>query len=144
MIQPWQLLSLASLFGWPRGQLALLQGLDSTLETGLEVLVLLLSFTLAIFVALVFAVRALMIFRKLPVPTDPLDMARPGTFRALMLVPSALLAPLVGSYFAPVLELSSQSALFLHYGLELVIAVGLWFLVELFYRFRQHRSGRRR
>ena len=144
MIQPWQWLSLASLLGWPRDQLALLPGLDSTLETGLEIFVLLLSFTLAIFVLLVFAVRALMVFRKLPVPTDPLDMARPRTFRALMLVPSALLAPLVGSYFAPVLEFSSQLALFLHYGLELVIAVSLWFLLELFYRFRQQRSGRRR
>jgi hypothetical protein len=144
MIKPWQWLSLMSLLGWPRGQLTLLQGLDSTLEASLEIFVVLLSFTLAIFVLLVFAVRALMIFRKLPVPTDPLDMALPGTFRALMLIPSALIAPLVGSYFAPVLELSSQSALFLHYGLELVIAVGLWFLLELFYRLRQQRSGPRR
>ena len=144
MIKSWQWLTLVSLFGWPRRQHAVLLGLDSALETGLETFVLLLSFTLAIFVLLVFAVRALMIFRKLPVPTDPLDMARPGAFRALMLGAAALLAPLVGSYFAPVLQLSSRTALLLYYGLELMIAVAFWFLLELFYRLRQQRSGPRR
>ena len=144
MIKSWQWLTLACICGWPRRQHAVLLALDSRLETGLEIFVLLFSFTLAIFVLLVFAVRALMIFRKLPVPTDPLDMARPGAFRALMLGAAALLTPLVGSYFAPVLQLSSRTALFLHYGLEVVIAVGLWFLLELFFRFRQQRSGHRR
>jgi predicted secreted protein len=85
------------------------------LDSGLEVAVLLLSFTLAIFVVLVFAVRALMIARKLPVPTDPTDMARPRGLRALMLGSAGLLAPLVAPFFLPEAGGDPQPTLLVNY-----------------------------
>jgi hypothetical protein len=119
------------------------QTLDQLLEAGPEAAVLLLSFTLAIFVALVFAVRALMIFRKLPVPIDPLDMAKPRAFRAVMLAGAAVLAPLVASPFLPELGLDSQATLVVLYACQLLIVVLLWFLLDLFYRRREQRAGKR-
>jgi hypothetical protein len=125
-----------------RGQeLSGLQALGPMLDAGLEAAVLLFSFTLAICVVLVFIIRALMILRKLPVPLDPLDMAKPKGFRAMMLVFSALLAPLVASSFLPETGLESQSALLVAYLLEMAIAVLLWFVFEIFYRIRDRRSG---
>lgn len=117
--------------------------LDSMLDAGFEVVVLLLAFTLAVFVLLVFAVRALMIFRKLPVPTDPFDMTKPRAFRALMLGSAVLLTPLVASSFLPVEGLDSQSVLVVAYGFEILLGVALWVVLELFYRIREERSGPR-
>lgn len=120
-----------------------LQVLGPMLDAGLDAAVLLLTCTLAIFVVLVLAIRALMIFRKLPVPLDPLDMAKPRAFRTMMLFFSALLAPLVASSFLPETGLEPQSALLAAYLLEMAIAAVLWFVFEIFYRIRDRRSGRR-
>jgi hypothetical protein len=119
-----------------------IQALGQMLDAGLEVTVVLLSFTLAIFVLLTFAVRAVMIWRKLPVPVDPVDMARPRGFRGLMLASAALLAPLVATYFVSVPGAGPQSFLLITYGLELLLAAALWFVLKLFYRVRERRSGR--
>lgn len=117
--------------------------LDQILEAGPETVVLLLSFTLAIFVALVFAVRALMIFRKLPVPIDPLDMAKPRAFRSVMLAGAAVLTPPVASPFLPELGLNSQATLVVLYASELLIVALVWFILDLFYRRREQRRGKR-
>ena len=119
------------------------QTLEHLLETGPETVVLLLSFTLAVFVALVFAVRALMIFQKLPVPIDPLDMAKPRAFRSVMLAGAAVLTPLVASPFLPELGLNSQATLVVLYASELLIVALVWFILDLFYRRREQRRGRR-
>ena len=59
---------------------------------------LLLSFTLTILVLPVLVVRALMIACNLPLPTDPIGMASPRGFRALMLGSARLPAPVVTPY----------------------------------------------
>jgi hypothetical protein len=125
------------------GDLTYPASLGPMLDAGLEAAVLLLAFTLAIFAMLVFAIRALLIFRKLPVPLDPLDMAKPKGFRAIMLFFSVLLAPLVSSAFLPETGLGPRTVFLVAYLFEIAIAVGLWFAFEVFYKFRDRRSGRR-
>lgn len=115
---------------------AWLQALGQMLDAGLEVIVVLLSFTLAIFILLVFAVRVLMIVRKLPVPIEPTDMAKPRPFRALMLGAAALLSPLMATSFLPVEGIDPQASLVVAYGFELFLAVALWFGLELLYKVR--------
>jgi hypothetical protein len=117
-----------------------LQALGQMLGAWLEVAVLLSSFTLAIFVLLAFAVRVLLIVRKLPVPVDPIDMAKPKQFRALMLGAAALLAPLAASSFIPVRGTDPQPTLVVSYAFESLVAVVLWFALDLFYRVREWRS----
>jgi TRAP-type C4-dicarboxylate transport system permease small subunit len=51
---------------------------------------------------LVFGGWVLLIARKRPVPVDLLDMAVPQTFRTLMLVVAANLAPLAALDFLPI------------------------------------------
>lgn len=106
-------------------------------EIGLEGGTLLLSFTLAIFAILVFAVRFLLIRTGRPVPTDPFDMPRPRQFRALMILASALLAPLVAESFLPIEGLDRAGVLLLAYGFEALLAVVLWLLLEAYYRTRR-------
>jgi hypothetical protein len=118
-----------------------IQILGTSLDTWLEILVLLLSFTLALFVLLTLGVRALMIFRKLPVPVDLVDMTKPRDFRTLMLGSAALLTPLVASYFLPDTGQEPQSILIVSYALEIVLAVALWFILDRFYRARERRRG---
>jgi hypothetical protein len=122
-------------------QTDLLDALSQLLDAGLEVVVLLLAFTLAIFVILIFAVRALMIFRKLPVPVDPTDMARPREFRALMLGATVLLTPLVARSFLPAEDAGSSSMLLAVYLLELVLGLLLWLALEFFYKAREGRPN---
>lgn len=110
----------------------------------LEVTVLLLSFTLAVFVLLVFGVRVLMVVRKLPVPVDPMDMAKPKGFRGLMLGSAGLLAPLVASGLVPAAGGDWPRELMIPYVLELLVLGALWVLLDLFYRMRDRRSGLRR
>lgn len=110
----------------------------------LEVAVLLLSFTLAIFVLLVFGVRVVMVVRKLPVPVDPIDMAKPKGFRGLMLVSAGLLAPLVASGVVPAAGGNWPGELMIPYVLELLVLGALWVLLDLFYRMSDRRSGRGR
>ena len=118
-----------------------LHTLERMLDAGLEVGGLLLSFTLAIFVVLVFAVRALLIIRKLPVPVDPVDMAKPKVFRALMLGSATVLAPPVALEFLPVDGLDLQWVLVVVYGVEALLVVVLWLILHLFYNARTRRSG---
>jgi hypothetical protein len=120
-------------------------------DKGLEVLTLLLAFTLSIFLLLVFAVRVLLILRKLPVPADPVDMARPRGFRAIMLGFASVLTPLMASQFLPQVGLDRRALLVTAYAIECLLAVALWFLLDLFYAGRGKRSqldpdrrGRRR
>jgi len=118
-----------------------LEALGKMLDTGLEVIVILLAFTLAIFVILVLAVRALMIFRKLPVPTDPTDMVKPREFRTLMLAASVLLTPLVARTYLPVEGVDSAGVLAAAYLLEVALGLLLWFALDLFYRARDKQPG---
>jgi hypothetical protein len=120
-----------------------LQTLGRMLDVGLEIGVLLLSFTLAIFVVLVFGVRVVLIMRKHPVPVDPLDMAKPKGFRALMLGAAALLAPLVALDFLPVGGLDHRWVLVVAYAFEFFLAVVLWLLLHLFYKARAKRARSR-
>jgi hypothetical protein len=110
---------------------------DIALQAG----TLLLSFTLAILVLLVFAVRLLLIARGRPVPTDPFDMAKPRDFRTLMVVAAALLAPLATRSFLPVDDADQGQVLLLAYTFEGMLAVLLWLLLEAFYRVRARRRG---
>jgi hypothetical protein len=107
----------------------------------LEIAALLLIFTLAIFLLLVFAVRVLLIVSKRPVPADLFDMANPKGFRTLMLGSSAVLAPLVAWEFLPVAGIDLISGLLVAYLFEALLAVVLWLLLEAFYRYR---AGRQR
>jgi len=95
---------------------------------------LLLSFTLAILVVLIFGVRFLAIARDLPVPVDLLDMARPKGFRALMLGFAALLAPLIAGSFMP-----EGWTLGGAYLLQLGVIAGVWLFLEIFFRLRRRR-----
>ena len=119
----------------------LLNALGQLLDAGLESIVLLLAFTLAIFVILVFGVRALMIFRKLPVPADPTDMVKPREFRALMLGAAVLLTPLAARGFLPVEGVDSTALLVAAYLIELILGLLLWFSLDLLYRAREGKVG---
>jgi hypothetical protein len=110
-------------------------------DVGLQAGTLLLSFTLAILVVLVFAVRALLIVRGRPVPTDPFDMAKPRDFRTVMVAAAALLAPLAARSFLPVDDLDEGHFLLMAYAFEVALAVLLWLLLEAFYRVRARRRG---
>jgi hypothetical protein len=118
-------------------------GLEQTLErlpaVGLEFATLVLAFTLAIFVVLVFGVRLLMVVRKLPVPLDPLDMPKPKGFRTLMLGFAVALAPLVARGFLPTEGMDPGWALALAYALAFVVVVIAWLLLEVFYQARAKR-----
>jgi hypothetical protein len=125
-------------------QSELLQTLEAMLGAGLEIATLLLAFTLAIFVVLVFAVRVVMVVRKLPVPLDPFDMAKPVDFRALMLGSAALLSPLAALEFLPVEGLETRWVLVVAYAFEVLLVVVLWAALHLFYKVRANRSRRNR
>jgi hypothetical protein len=112
------------------------QVIQAVLPNGPEIAVFLLAFLLAIFVVLVFAVRALMIVRKLPVPTDPLNMARPRAFRTLMLAAAALLTPLIARGFLPVEGLDANNVLVVSYGVVAVLGILVWLALEGIYRLR--------
>jgi hypothetical protein len=116
-----------------------METLKAMLANGLEIGTTLLAFTLAIFVILVFGVRALMVARKLPVPTDPFDMAKPKDFRTLMVGVAAILGPLVAQSFLPVVGLETQWVLLWAYAFQAVLAVILWLALHLFYKIREAR-----
>ena len=116
-----------------------METLKAMLANGLEISTTLLAFTLAIFVILVFGVRALMVARKLPVPTDPFDMAKPKDFRTLMVGAAAILGPLVAQGFLPVVGLETQWVLLWAYAFQAVLAVILWLALHLFYKIREAR-----
>ena len=116
-----------------------IETLEAMLANGLEIATTLLAFMLAIFVILVFGVRLLMIARKLPVPTDPFDMAKPTDFRTLMVGAAAILSPLVAQGFLPVRGLETQWVLVWAYVFQAVLAVILWLALHLFYQIRDKR-----
>lgn len=120
-----------------------LQTLERLPKVGPEFVTLLLAFSLCIFVLLAFAVRVLMVIRKLPVPVDPFDMVKPRGFRTLMLGFAVLLTPLVAQGFLPTEGMDARWALVVAYVLDIVLAVALWFLLELFYKARGKHKGRR-
>ena len=124
-----------------QGEPGLRQSLDIMAGAALEIAVLLLVFTLAIFILFVFAVRVLLIVTKRPVPVDLFDMAKPKGFRTLMLGSSAILAPLVAWEFLPVGGVDLATGLAVAYVFEVLLAVVLWLLLEAFYRYR---AGRQR
>jgi Na+-transporting methylmalonyl-CoA/oxaloacetate decarboxylase gamma subunit len=121
----------------------LLETLYQLLDAGFEVIVLLMAFTLAIFIVLVFAVRAVMIIRKLPVPVDPTDMVKPKEFRALMLGAAVLLTPLIAKSFLPVEGVDPSSLLVATYMVEIVLGLLLWLSLDLYYKARGTKPGRR-
>lgn len=111
------------------------------LAVGPDIGTILLAFTLALFVVLVFGVRVLLVVRKRPVPVDPLDMAKPRAFRTLMVAGAALLAPLAALDFLPVEGLPLQWVLVVAYAFQLIVAVLLWLALEAFYRVRARRRA---
>jgi hypothetical protein len=121
-------------------QMDLQQALQSLAGNLLEVAVLLLSFTWAIFVLLVLLIRVLMVVRDLPVPVDPLDMAKPRAFRTWMLGFAALLGPLVAQYFWPLEAPAEGWLLAAAYLLQVGIVAILWVGLELIYGARDRRS----
>ena len=121
-----------------------IQSLGLTPEVVLDAGVLLLAFTLAIFVVLVFGVRVLLVVTKKPVPTDLFDMAKPTGFRALMLGAAALLAPLVAQGFLPFRATDPQQVLLVAYAIEVVVAAILWLALYLFYKVRTDRARRKK
>lgn len=112
------------------------QSLDRMIAGAPEIATLLFTFTLAIFILLVFAVRVLLLITKRPVPADLLDMAKPKGFRTLMLGSAALLAPLVAWEFLPMAGVDLATGLSVAYLFEALLAVVLWLLLEAFYRYR--------
>jgi hypothetical protein len=112
------------------------------LEVGPELATLLLAFTLCIFVLLVFAVRTVMVIRKMPVPADLFDMPKPRGFRMLMLGFTVVLTPLVARDFLPIEGLDPQWALGIVYALTILLAALIWLALELFYRARGERKSR--
>lgn len=110
-------------------------------DVALQAATLLLSFSLAILVLLVFGVRLLLVARGRPVPTDPFDMAKPRDFRTLMVAAAALLAPLATWSFLPVDDLDQGQFLLLAYAVEVLLAALLWLLLEAFYRVRAQQRG---
>jgi hypothetical protein len=117
-----------------------METLKAMLGNGIEIATLLLAFTLAIFVVLVFGVRLLLAARKRPIPTDPFDMAKPKDFRTLMVGVAAILAPLAAQSFLPVEGLETQWVLVWAYIFQIVLAVILWFALDLFYQVREARK----
>ena len=113
---------------------------DALLDNGLEVITILFAFTVAIFILLVLGVRVLMLVRKLPVPADLLDMARPRGFRTLMLGVTVLLTPLIAVEFLPVKGLEQGSVLAVVYMIEIVLAILLWVALEVVYGARKRRA----
>ena len=132
---PWCPMSVNLLQGHPGWR----ETLDRVAGAAPEIATLLLTFTLAIFVVLVFAVRVLLIVTKRPVPVDLLDMAKPKGFRSLMLASAAILAPLVAWDFLPV-NVDLLTGLTVAYAFEFLLAVVLWLLLEAFYRYRTRRK----
>jgi hypothetical protein len=116
-----------------------IETLKAMLANGLEIGTILLAFTLAILIVLVFGVRALLVARKLPVPTDPFDMAKPKDFRTLMVGAAAILSPLVAQSFLPVEGLETRWVLVWAYVFQAVLAVILWLALHLFYQIRETR-----
>jgi uncharacterized iron-regulated membrane protein len=116
-----------------------METLKGMLGNGIEIATLLLVFTLAIFVVLVFGVRMLLAARKQPIPTDPFDMAKPKDFRTLMVAAAALLAPLVAQSFLPVEGLEAQWVLVWAYVFQIVLALILWLALHLLYQVRDAR-----
>ncbi len=114
--------------------------LKAMLSNGAEIATILLAFTLAIFVVLVFGVRVLLAARKMPIPTDPFDMAKPKNFRTLMVGAAAILAPLAAQSFLPVEGLEAQWVLVWAYVLQIVLAVLLWLALHFFYQVRDARK----
>ncbi len=117
-----------------------METLKAMLSNGAEIATLLLAFTLAVFVVLVFGVRMLLAARKLPIPTDPFDMAKPKDFRTLMVGAAAILAPLAAQSFLPVEGLEVQWVLIWAYLFQIIIAVILWLALHLFYQVRDKRK----
>lgn len=122
---------------WQGSEPGLGRAIEAILDNGLETVTILLAFTLSIFILLVFGVRILMVVRKLPVPADPIDMARPRGFRTLMLAVSVLLTPLIAVAFLPVEGLDQGSILAVVYAIELLLAVLLWVALEMIYGARK-------
>lgn len=144
IMHPTSLLRILTLL--PAGQQGPSEGqaietLKAMLANGLEIGTILLAFMLATFIVLVFGVRVLMVARKLPVPTDPFDMAKPKDFRTLMVGAAAILSPLVAQSFLPVEGLETGWVLAWAYLFQAVLAVLLWLALHLFY---QSREARRR
>jgi hypothetical protein len=117
-----------------------METLRAMLSNGAEIATILLAFTLAIFVALVFGVRVLLAARKRTIPTDPFDMAKPKDFRTLMVGAAAILAPLAAQSFLPVEGLEAQWVLIWAYAFQIVLAVILWSALHLFYQVRDRRK----
>lgn len=117
-----------------------METLKAMLSNGAEIATILLAFTLAIFVVLVFGVRVLLTARKLPIPTDPFDMAKPKDFRTLMVGAAAILAPLAAQSFLPVEGLEAQWVLIWAYVFQVVLAVILWLALHLFYQIQGARK----
>lgn len=133
---------LSPILSFPRLGSSGSQSLGLTVSAVLETWVLLLMFTLAIFVVLVFAVRVLMVVTKKPIPIDPFDMAKPTGFRAVMLGGSVLLAPLIAMDFLPLKGMDAQWVLPVAYLLEILVAAILWLALYLFYKVRDKRPRR--
>ena len=134
----WGLVLLASQQQGPSGSLAM-ETLEAMLSNGIEIATILLAFTLAVFVVLVFGVRVLLTARKRPIPIDPFDMAKPRDFRTLMVGAAAILAPLAAQSFLPVQGLDRQWVLVWAYVFQIVLAVLLWLALHLFYQIREAR-----
>lgn len=138
-ILQWGLVLLASRQQGPSESLAV-ETLQAMLSNGIEIATILLAFTLALFVILVFGVRVLLTARKRPIPTDPFDMAKPKDFRTLMVGTAAILAPLAAQSFLPVEGLETQWVLVWAYVFQIVLAVVLWLALHLFYQVREARK----
>ena len=123
-----------------QGEPDMRQSLDVMAGAPLEIAALLLIFTLAIFLLLVFVVRVLLIVSKRPVPADLFDMAKPKGFRTLMLGSAGILAPLVAWEFLPVAGVDLATGLTVAYVFEALLAVVLWLLLEWFYGYRSRRQ----
>jgi hypothetical protein len=117
------------------------QTLERMLASGMDIGTILLASTLAVFLLLVFGVRALLIVRKRPVPLDPFDMAKPTAFRTLMVGAAAVLVPLAVLDFLPVEGLPVGWVLLWTYLFQIVLAVVLWLVLEVFYRVRASRRN---
>ncbi len=111
------------------------------LEAWLQLAVLLLTFTLATLVVLTLGVRLLMIARRLPVPAGYPDMLRPRGFRTLMVAASALIAPLAAARYLPVVTLGAGHASLAYLVAEALVALVLWWVLELYHRSRMRRGS---
>jgi hypothetical protein len=109
---------------------------EKMLQKGFEGAGLLVVFTLSGFMILVYAVRILAIMTKLPIPKNPLDMARLRGLRALALGAAMLLAPLVTSSFLPSGEMGEPWVLAALYVFEILIGVAVWLALEAYFKMR--------